>query len=206
MAHGHTTAAVRRCLAEMDGHPDAGAATSELIARAAGRLEFLCRTMLVRRYPRLMRPPMNLGADEMLSAVVTRLIRALRSVRPETPRQFFGLAARHMRWELNDLARTLDARPEAIGLVDDHVVASPETDHAPLSPDALRMLEAIDALPDELRETFELVRIQGLTHAEAAELLGVATKTVQRRLQRGLLLLAETLDDLRPLEDGEDGR
>ena len=48
------------------------------------------------------------------------------------------------------------------------------------------------------REAFDLVRIQGLTYAEAAELLGVAPKTVQRRLDRGLQLLTERLGDLGP--------
>ena len=60
------------------------------------------------------------------------------------------------------------------------------------------MIEAIDGLPDDEREAFDLVRIQGMTHSEAAEVLGVATKTVKRRLDRGLRLLAEQLGDLRP--------
>ena len=45
---------------------------------------------------------------------------------------------------------------------------------------------------------FGLVRIQGLTYPEAADVVGVSPKTVQRRLNRALLLLAEQLDDLRP--------
>ena len=60
------------------------------------------------------------------------------------------------------------------------------------------MLEAIEGLPEEDREIFELVRIQGLTHPEAAGVVGVSEKTVQRRLNRARLLLAETLADLRP--------
>jgi len=60
------------------------------------------------------------------------------------------------------------------------------------------MLEAIDGLPEEDREVFELVRIQGLTHVEVAGVVGVSVKTVQRRLNRARLLLAETLADLRP--------
>jgi DNA-directed RNA polymerase specialized sigma24 family protein len=44
------------------------------------------------------------------------------------------------------------------------------------------------------------VRIQGTTLAEAAQVLNVSTKTVQRRLNRGLVLLAEALADLRPGE------
>ena len=59
-------------------------------------------------------------------------------------------------------------------------------------------------LPGEEREVFGLVRIQGLTHVEAAEVLGVSVKTVQRRLNRGLVLLDEKLDDLRPGETPPD--
>jgi RNA polymerase sigma-70 factor (ECF subfamily) len=63
---------------------------------------------------------------------------------------------------------------------------------------ARRMLEAIDQLPEEEREVFNLVRIQGLQHSEVAQLLEVSQKTVQRRLNKGLLMLAEKLSDLRP--------
>jgi RNA polymerase sigma-70 factor (ECF subfamily) len=35
-----------------------------------------------------------------------------------------------------------------------------------------------------------------MTHAEAAEMIGVAVKTVQRRVNRSLILLAEQLHDL----------
>jgi RNA polymerase sigma-70 factor (ECF subfamily) len=65
------------------------------------------------------------------------------------------------------------------------------------------MLGAIDGLPEDEREVFDLVGIQGLTHAEAAGLVGVSEKTVQRRLNRARLLLAERLADLRPDTSGE---
>ena len=67
-----------------------------------------------------------------------------------------------------------------------------------LSLDARRMLGAIESLPEEEREVFSLVRIQGMQQTEVAELLGVSEKTIQRRLNRSLLLLTEALDDLRP--------
>ncbi len=54
------------------------------------------------------------------------------------------------------------------------------------------MLQAIDDLPEEEREAFDLVRIQGMTQVEAADMLGVSIKTVQRRLNRALLILSET--------------
>ena len=65
------------------------------------------------------------------------------------------------------------------------------------------MLEAIEGLPEDEREVFDLVRIQGLTHAEAATVVGVSEKTVQRRLNRARLLLAEQLADLRPATSSE---
>src|SRR5436305_211023 len=72
--------------------------------------------------------------------------------------------------------------------------------------DALHGASAADplvrGLPEAEREVFDLVRIQGLTHTEAAGVVGVAVKTVQRRLNRARLLLAEQLADLRPNASG----
>ena len=59
------------------------------------------------------------------------------------------------------------------------------------------ILEAIEGLPAEDREVFDLVRIQGLSQPEAAEVLGVSPKTVQRRLIRCLTMLTERIGDLR---------
>jgi len=54
---------------------------------------------------------------------------------------------------------------------------------------------AIERLPEDEREVFCLVRIQGLSHGEAAALLDVSTKTVQRRIHRSMLLLAQSSHD-----------
>ena len=150
-----------------------------------------------RKYRRLTLPPLNLQTDEMVSAVVERLLKAMRSVHPQTVRQFFALVNQHMRWELNDLARRLDEQSTAVELREG-LVPAPASSESMLTPDGHRMLEAIDKLPEEEREAFDLVRIQGLTQAEVAEVLGVSAKTVQRRLNRSLMLLAKELEDLRP--------
>src|SRR5437764_14763618 len=102
-----------------------------------------------------------------------------------------------MRWEVHDLARRLGAGPGGVARHEEFVPAPAGSDSV-LTPDARRILEAIDGLPEDDREAFNLVRIHGLTQPEAAEVLGVSVKTVQRRLNRGLVLLAEQLDDLRP--------
>jgi DNA-directed RNA polymerase specialized sigma24 family protein len=61
-----------------------------------------------------------------------------------------------------------------------------------------RILAAIEALPEDEREVFNLVRIQGMSPADAAEVIGVSTRTVHRRLNQGLMLLEERLGDLGP--------
>jgi RNA polymerase sigma-70 factor (ECF subfamily) len=197
MSESQTTAVVQRYLDALAGDTPADPIIRALLDRAVRRLEILCTNMLYRSYPRLTQPPMNLQPDEMLGGVVERLLRATHAVRPRTVREFFALANQHMRWELNDLARRLDERPAALELREG-MVPAPASSHSALTPDGRRMLEAIDSLPAEEHEAFGLIRIQGLTQAEAAEVLGVSTKTVQRRLNRGLLMLADWLDDLRP--------
>ncbi len=113
-------------------------------------------------------------------------------------REFFALANQHMRWQLNDLARRLDNQPAAGELSEGMAVSPPSSSVSRLTANGLRMLQAIDDLPEEEREAFDLVRIQGMTQVEAADMLGVSNKTVQRRLNRALLILSEALDDLRP--------
>lgn len=192
-----TTAAVQRLLNALAGDTPPEPIVRELLDRAVCRLEVLSAAQLHRSYPRLARPPLNLQTNELLGGVVAGLIPAMRKVRPRTPREFFGLAAQHIRWQLNDLARLLDQR-SAVLMLDEGGVPAPPSTGSVLTPNARRMLEAIDGLPEEEREAFNLIRVQGLTYPEAAEVLAVSVKTVQRRVNRARLLLAERLDDLRP--------
>jgi RNA polymerase sigma-70 factor (ECF subfamily) len=168
-----------------------------LLDRAAGRLWQLCAVLLHRSYPRLTRPPLNLQVDEMLSAVVERLMKAMRQTRPTNVRQFFALAGQHMRWELNDMARRLDEQPAVLEL-NEELVGVPVSSLSGLTLNARRIFEAIDRLPEEEREVFDLVRIQGLSQAEAARVLDVSPMTVMRRLNRGLQALTANLADLSP--------
>jgi RNA polymerase sigma-70 factor (ECF subfamily) len=197
MSEEHTTAVVQRYLDELGGDSPAEPIVRALLDRAVRRLHLLCATLLHRSYPRLTQPPLSLQADELLGAIAERLLKALREVRPLTARQLFALANQHMRWELNDLARRLDNQPVATALPEG-LVPAPASSASGLSPDGLRMLRAIEELPEEEREAFDLVRIQGMTQTEAAQLLDVSVVTVKRRLNRGLRLLAEQLSDLGP--------
>lgn len=196
MEASSTTIAVQRFLDELAAThgPADDPVVRALLARSVDRLHQLCVRLLHRSYPRLTRRPAYLDAEDLLGAVVERLIRALRQIKPGSVRQFFGLANKHIRWELNDLARRIDMLPATAPYAFDPPDRQPPTgdDAATLH----RILAAIEALPEDEREVFELVRIQGLTHVEAAELLGVVDKTIQRRLRRSVLLLAGSLGDL----------
>ena len=197
-ATGNTTAAIQGYLDELAGlrgDSPAEPVVRSLLAAAAGRLHQLCANLLYRSYPRLARAPLNLQSDDMLSAVIERLMKALRQAHPGSVRQFYKIANQHMRWELNDLARRLDERMPLVALGEAEP-ASPQSSASQLSPIARRIFQVIDELPEDEREVFELVRIQGMTHREAAECVGVAERTVERRLTRGLLLLRQQLGEL----------
>jgi RNA polymerase sigma factor (sigma-70 family) len=197
-----TTAVIQRYLDALPDDPAAEPVIRELLDRAVSRLRLLCATQLHRSYPRLARPPVSLETDELLGGVVAGLLTALRTTRPQSVRHFFALATQHMRWQLNDVARRLNEQPGAVALADSDVAAPPSSTSSGLSPDGRRMLRAIEGLPEPEREAFEMVRIQGLMHAEAAAVLGVSERTVQRRLNQARVLLAERLTDLRPAPPG----
>jgi RNA polymerase sigma-70 factor (ECF subfamily) len=198
MHEEQTTVAIQRYLEALPGDTSAEPIVRELLERSVGRLRLLCATFLHKSYPRLTRPPVNLETDELLSGVVAGLLTALRTTRPPTVRRFYALANQHIRWQLNDLARRLDERHAGAALAESGVADLPASTDSGLSPDAQRMLEVIEGLPEDEREVFDLIGIQGLTHGEAATVIGVAEKTVQRRLNRAKVLLAERLADLRP--------
>jgi RNA polymerase sigma factor (sigma-70 family) len=203
MEEENTTAAVQRYLDEWPTPTDDSATEAvvrALLDRSVRRLHRLCGSLLYKGYPRLTRPPLNLQADELLGAVVERLLKALRETRPSSTRQFFGLASQHMRWELNEMARRLDNQPADEELHMESMPA-PASSGSGLTPNARRMLEEIERLPEDEREAFELVRIQGMSQAEAGRLLGVSAATVNRRLGRGVQLLVDALGDLYPEED-----
>lgn len=209
MAATSTTIAVQHLLDQLAvASPTADdALVRAVLARSVDRLHALCGRLLHGRYPRLTRPPAHLDANDLLGALAARLLRSLEQVKPRSVRQFFALAHQHVRWELNDLARRVDLFPPQQA-----IVAEPHDPQPPTSAsDAAtlqRILAAIEALPVDEREVFELVRMQGLTHPEAAALLQVAEKTIQRRLRRGLLLLTESLHELvagDELDAGEPG-
>jgi RNA polymerase sigma factor (sigma-70 family) len=196
MEEGNTTASVQNYLDQLAIGHGRDETVRKLLSRTLLRLQVLCGNML-RQYGRLTQGPLNLCSDELLSHVAERLLKALRKTRPATPRQFFGLANQHIRWALNDLAEWLDRQPGTVPMADD-AEQTGFSDDSYVSPQLRCILEALAELSSEELEVFDLIKIQGLTYAEAADMLGVASKTIQRRLNRALLTLGDRLSDLAP--------
>jgi RNA polymerase sigma-70 factor (ECF subfamily) len=190
----HQTTRMQLCLDRLQAGDHA--ARGELLAAAGDRLSRLTRAML-RDYQRVRR--WEETADVLQNALL-RLHRALEAVTPASLREFYRLAALQVRRELIDLARH-HYGPEGPAAHQESVGAEPPEAPAEATWGPTRLAawaefhEQAGALPEDEREVFDLLWYQGLTHAEAAALLGVSTKTVQRRWQAACLRLHEALGD-----------
>ena len=164
------------------------------------RLEALTRRML-RHYPRLRRWEQT---GDVLQNAVLRLHRSLATVRPESPARFYGLAAAQIRRELADLARHhfgpegaaahhhTDGAEQAGGPVGSK--ADPSGEPSTLA-EWTEFHEKVQLLPEAEREVFGLVWYEGLTQAEAAQVLGVTERTVKNRWRSAKLELQRLLGE-----------
>jgi RNA polymerase sigma-70 factor (ECF subfamily) len=174
------------------------AACDELLAIASDWLRRLVAVML-RDYPRVGRWEQT---DDVLQNALLRLWRALQEVRPATVREFCGLATLQIRRELVDLARHYFG---PLGPGAHHATETPPAADAPAapgptagsscSPDRLAAWtdfhNQIAQLPADLRGAFEARWYLNLSHAEAAEVLGVSMSTVIRHYQAACRKLHE---------------
>ncbi|MCW4460671.1 RNA polymerase sigma factor [Sphingomonas sp. BT-65] len=130
-------------------------------------------------------------ADEVAQEAFLRLEEARRSEEIAAPEGFvvrvaLNLAAdivrRHARWRFEPVpVEEMDLHDPA-PTPDDVIGARKRLD---------RVRAALDALPEEIRTVIVLKRLEGLTIEQIAKRENVGTATVERRLRRGLTLLAE---------------
>jgi RNA polymerase sigma-70 factor (ECF subfamily) len=184
------------------------AALDEMLARASSRLETLARKML-RDYPTVRRWEQT---GDVLQDALLRLDRALRQAPPNDTRHFLRLAALQIRRTLIDLARKHDG-PRGIAARYESAYISPggEGDELerfvdasePASLEAWTAFhEAVERLPDDEREVFQLIWYHGMTQVEAAGILGVNDRSVRRRWVASRVSLGRMLSDDLP-RDGE---
>lgn len=180
-------------------HAGDAAAREELFKQAGGRLERLTRKML-RGFPGVKRWAQT---DDVLQNALMRLLRALKEVHPASMREFYALSAEQIRRELVDLARHFFG-PEGTGA--NHATNwpgrnsdTPPYEKADVSHDPGVLAgwhefhNQVHKLPPEEREVVDLLFYQDLPQADAAALLNVSVRTVQRRWQSALLKLHQIL-------------
>lgn len=155
-------------------------ARDELLGHACERLRRLTRKML-QGYPRVKRWELT---DDVLQNALLRLWTALQEVTPRSAREFFGLASLQIRRELIDLAYRYYG-PQGLGAHHSSHVETPEPGDSTQDPGRLAVWtefhQRVESLPEEEREAFDCLWYQGLTHREAAALLGISEATMKRR-------------------------
>ena len=153
----------------------------QLVAVAANRLLLLTRKML-RAYPRLRRWEQT---DDVFQTAVMRLHKSLSAVQPDSVAGFFGLATTQIRRTLIDLARHHFGPQGQAAKHETHHDSHPVTHDSPESLESWASFhEAVDRLPDQEQEVFQLLWYAGLPQQEVASLLGISVPTVQRRWYR----------------------
>jgi RNA polymerase sigma-70 factor (ECF subfamily) len=177
------------------------AAREQLLHAACDRLRRLTRKML-RDFPEVHRWE---ETDDVWQNASLRLWRSLEHVQPVDARHFLRLAALQIRRELIDLARRHRSRVGMGDAYDVHFTREPDrrpAEHdglAELTLEPCRLAEwhefhsRVEALPNEDRETFDLLWYHGMTQEEAAEVLQVSVRTIRRRWRSARLRLHEAL-------------
>jgi RNA polymerase sigma factor (sigma-70 family) len=181
----HSTV-IQACLDRVRQGDDS--ARSALLECACERLTRLARKML-KGFPQVHRWE---ETDDIVQNALVRLRRALETTSPVSVRSFVNLAAVQIRRELIDLARHYDG-PLGMGAHHESQILTNGSREAPVErvvadtddPSRLeawaRFHHGVESLNDEDREVFDLLWYQGLTQGEAAEVLGLSEKTVNRR-------------------------
>ena len=178
-------------------------AANDLIRAALGRMQALARDALQRS--RIARRWAD--SDDVLQNALLRLQGALREVRPESTRAFFGFAAEMIRRELIDLVRRFSG-PEGLAAnlesnahrFDSAGGARPDLEPlAPVEPpDHLEQWEAfhraVEHLDSEMSEVFRLRYYHEMGNEQIADLLDINVRTVRRRYRKACERLAPHLE------------
>lgn len=202
----HDADSLQDCVTRFAAGDDS--ALNELLKRSSARLEQLTKT-LFRDFARVHRWE---ETSDVLQNASLRLYRALQTTRPTDVRGFFALAALQIRRELTDMARQyfgpegLGANYETRELWPADTIASGAFDVSASSSsfDPQRLAswtdfhKQVEQLEPEDREVFDLIYYQGLSQAEAAAVLGISERTIQRRWQNARLTLHDALDGRLP--------
>jgi RNA polymerase sigma-70 factor (ECF subfamily) len=189
MSSENTTKMVQDCLDLLKMGDEK--ARARLIEHCHDRLRGMVRAQL-RRFPKVREWE---ETTDVYHNVFFRLDRALKSVTFATARDFFQLAAQHVRFELIDLARRHTRHPELLPAVPDRgMLAEDAADMETWE----RIHTLITDAPEEERVLFDLLYYHELTQNEAAALLDEPLSTIKKRWQKARIRLIGRLGGAAP--------
>lgn len=170
------------------GHKGSDAARGSLLDRAfrahgAGLLRFLAR---------------KVGPDEAGDLLQETFLRAAASRRTEPilqPAAFLRRVAANL---LVDRARRhVRVGAVFVPLLDEHdAPVAPQQEEGLAEADLLGLYEAVvDAMPPQMRRVFLMSRVEGLSHREIGERLGISRSAVEQHMMKALRRLMAALKE-----------
>ncbi len=141
-------------------------------------------------------------AEDLIQDLYVKLSTLSLTEPVENPSAFLYRAAVNLMLDRARGARRSSARDDAWGQTQgarigaDMAVDEPSPEQAADSRQRLRRLvAAVRGLPPQTRRAFELHKLQGLSHLETAERLGVSRKTVEKQISAALRSLTSKLGE-----------
>lgn len=178
---------------------DRAAAVRALTARAHDRLRRLVAKIMNESFPAVAR---GHEVDSVVSETYIRLAKALESVSPATPADFFRFAAHKVRQTLLNIVGKDQRVEEPVGTghgSGDDSSGPPEPGSTTWSPDKLGeftdFMNKIAALPEEVKDVFDLAYFLGLSQAEIADATGTHPRQVSRLMAKAAIALRDHLPD-----------
>ncbi|GMG86763.1 RNA polymerase sigma factor [Biformimicrobium ophioploci] len=147
------------------------------------------RTQLLAALARMLPMP---EAEEVVQEAYLRLFMALQKspeieIRPYIFRVARNLAISRLRHQ-----RVVHEHASAVEMAAENLQQRPNTEHEVCSEqDKQSLLAAINSLPPACRQVFVFRKIEGMSHREISERMGISVKTVENHIARGMRLCRE---------------
>jgi RNA polymerase sigma-70 factor (ECF subfamily) len=137
-------------------------------------------------------------AEDIVHDLFTHLWTHKHTAEIEVLRTYLYRAARNRAWSVLRHERVKRLSESGVVEVMDVTPAWQRTDAASEGAELSVMIErALASLPDRPREIWRLSRVEGMSHAEIGDLLGVSVKTIETHMTRALKALRVALKDWR---------
>ena len=133
-------------------------------------------------------------AEDLVQEAYAKILGVPDWRRLETPERFVLTIIRNLAFERFRRAKVVGIRQ--IGVLEMEALPDPAPDAheiASAREELLRVLDAVDRLPEQCRRVVTLRKMEGLSPGQIAVRLGLSISTVEKHLAKGLTLLTKSL-------------